>query len=99
MGRTERAGSRTIAGTIFARTGQGLTVIDSEATGALTASGYGGDDLRYAGPTRLYRLRRSRDESQHAVPVHFPVRADHEQSEGFGNQTRNQYRGPWILRL
>jgi hypothetical protein len=33
------------------------------------------------------------------VPVHFPVRADHEQSEGFGNQTRNQYRGPWILRL
>ena len=87
-------GGWTFAGTVFARTGQPLTVIDSAATGALTGTGYGGTIFAtpiVAGYTGCGESATNPTTpclgiSQFAPSTGNPVT--------FGSQTRNQYRGP-----
>jgi hypothetical protein len=88
-------GGWTIAGTTFFRTGMPLTVIDSDATGALTGNGYGG--IIFATPVvpgytgcgeaaANFGYNPCLQISQFAPSTTTPT--------GFGIQTRNQYRGP-----
>lgn len=87
-------GGWTFAGTIFTRTGQPLTVIDSAATGALTGNGYGGTIFATpiaagysgCGQAATNPATPCLAISQFAPSTSSPVT--------FGNQTRNQYRGP-----
>src|SRR4029077_9576382 len=87
-------GGWTFAGTIFYRTGQTLTVIDSAATGALTGNGYGG--TIFATPVKPGYTGCGEGAATPATPClaisQFAPSTN--QPTGFGNQTRNNYRGP-----
>ena len=84
----------TISGTVFFRTGQPFTVIDSAATGALTGNGYGGTIFATpvqpgysgCGEAAINPSTPCLQVGQFAPSTSSP--------SGFGNQTRNQYRGP-----
>ena len=87
-------GGWSFSGTVFSRTGQPLTVIDSAATSALTGTGYGGTIFAtpvIAGYTGCGEAATNPATpclglSQFAPSTSSPLT--------FGNQTRNQYRGP-----
>jgi Carboxypeptidase regulatory-like domain len=84
----------TVAGTLFYRTGQPLTVIDSAATTALNANSFGGTIFAtpvlpgYNGctPAAANPDTPCLQIAQFAPSTSSPT--------AFGNQTRNQYRGP-----
>lgn len=88
------AGGWTVAGTVFYRTGQPLTVVDTAASGALTGNGFGGPIFAtpvIPGYTGCGKSAANPDTpclqiAQFAPSTSAPT--------GFGNQTRNQYRGP-----
>jgi Carboxypeptidase regulatory-like domain/TonB dependent receptor len=87
-------GGWTFSGTLFWRTGQPFTVIDTAASGAIAGNGFGGPIFAtpivpgyngcgaYAANPGAACLAIS----QFAPSTSSPT--------GFGNQTRNQYRGP-----
>lgn len=87
-------GGWSFAGVVFFRTGQPFTVIDTNATSALTGNGYGGTIFATpvaAGYSGCGEAATNPNTpclaiSQFAPSTSSPV--------GFGNQTRNQYRGP-----
>jgi hypothetical protein len=85
-------GGWTIAGVLFYRSGQPLTVVDSAASGALGINGFGGQI--FATP----RLPGYSNCGAAAVNTSclqtFQVTDSTSTPTGFGNQTRNQYRGP-----
>jgi hypothetical protein len=87
-------GGWTFAGTIFYRSGQGFTVIDSAASGALAVNGFGG--AIFATPV----IPGYNNCGQSAVNPDTPCLAVSQfapsttKPTGFGNQTRNNYRGP-----
>jgi Carboxypeptidase regulatory-like domain len=93
-GHNALVGGWTISGTVFFRTGQPFTVIDSNATGALTGNGYGG--TIFGTPVQPgYNGC-----GQNAINPDTPCLALNQfapstsSPTGFGNQTRNNYRGP-----
>jgi Carboxypeptidase regulatory-like domain/TonB dependent receptor len=87
-------GGWTISGTLFSRTGQPFTVVDSNASGALAGNGFGGPIFAtpvQAGYSGCGQAAINPDTpclqiNQFAPSTSTPT--------GFGNQTRNQYRGP-----
>jgi len=87
-------GGWTFSGTIFYRTGQPFTVIDSNATSALTGAGYGGTifatpiqpGYNGCGEAAVNPNTPCLQVSQFAPSTSNPVT--------YGNQTRNNYRGP-----
>jgi hypothetical protein len=87
-------GGWTLSGTLFHRTGQPLTVIDSAATGALTGTGYGG--TIFATPIAAGYTGCGAHATNPATPcLQIGQFAPSTSSPvTFGNQTRNQYRGP-----
>ena len=87
-------GGWTIAGTVFYRTGQPFTVIDSSATAALIGNGFGGEI--FATPVQPGYNSCGTMAINPNTPC--PALTQFAPSTGtptaFGNQTRNQYRGP-----
>ena len=87
-------GGWSLAGVVFSRTGQPFTVIDSNATSALTGNGYGGTifatpiaaGYNGCGEAATNPNTPCLGISQFAPSTSSPI--------AFGNQTRNQYRGP-----
>jgi hypothetical protein len=88
------AGGWTVSGTLFYRTGQGFTVVDSAATTALRANAYGGTifatpiqpGYNHCGAPAVNPDTPCPQITQFAPSTSAPI--------AFGNQTRNQYRGP-----
>jgi hypothetical protein len=84
----------TISGTLFFRTGQPFTVVDSAASGALAGRGFNGSIFAtpvLPGYSGCGQAATNPDTpclalDQFAPSTRNPTR--------FGNQTRNQYRGP-----
>jgi hypothetical protein len=82
----------TVAGTVFARSGMPFTVVDSAASAALAPFGYAGTifgTVTGAGPSTCGASAVNTPcflNSQFAPSTSSPA--------GFGDQTRNQYRGP-----
>lgn len=93
-GREFLVGGWSFAGTIFFRTGQPYTVTDSAATSALTGNGYGG--TIFATPTAPGYNGCGEAATNPASPCLAVAQFAPSTStpDGFGNQTRNQYRGP-----
>ena len=87
-------GGWTFAGTVFYRTGQPFTVIDSAATGALTGNGYGG--TIFATPILPGYSNCGKPATDPSTPCLAINQFSPSTSSptGFGNQTRNNYRGP-----
>jgi hypothetical protein len=87
-------GGWTVAGTVFFRSGQPLTVVDNAARGALAANGFGGPIFATpivhgytgCGKAAANPSTPCLQIGQFAPSTTTPT--------GFGNQTRNQYRGP-----
>jgi Carboxypeptidase regulatory-like domain len=87
-------GGWTFAGTLFFRTGQDFTVIDSAASGALAGSGFGGPIFATpvspgyggCGESAANSDTPCLNIAQFAPSTNHPL--------AFGNQTRNQFRGP-----
>ena len=71
----------TISGTVFFRTGQPFTVIDSAASGALVSRGFLGPIFATPVAARLQRLRPGGDQSGHALSFPRPVRAEHQPTD------------------
>jgi hypothetical protein len=87
-------GGWTFSGTLFHRTGQPFTVIDSAATGALTGNGYGGTIFATpVVPGYTNCGAHAADPSTPCLQVNQFAPATSNPIT-FGNQTRNQYRGP-----
>ena len=84
----------TISGTVFFRTGQPFTVIDSAASGALVGNGFIGPI--FATPVQPGYNGCGQAATNPDTPClslnQFAPSTN--QPTGFGNQTRNQYRGP-----
>jgi carboxypeptidase family protein len=82
----------TVSGTIFTRSGMPFTVVDSAASSALASRGFAGSifgTVTGAGPTTCSASAVDTPcflSSQFAPSTSSPT--------GFGDQTRNQYRGP-----
>jgi hypothetical protein len=91
-------GEWTISGTIFARTGLPMTIVDTGTGGSLAGFGYGGATL--AGATFADQTGGSAIScgSQFAMPTNGPCTGVTNNfaasSTGFGNQRRNQVSGP-----
>ncbi len=87
-------GGWTFSGTVFYRTGQPLTVVDTAASGALAGNGFGGPifatpvvpGYNGCGQSAVNADTPCLQISQFAPSTGSPT--------GFGNQTRNNYRGP-----
>jgi hypothetical protein len=83
-----------ISGTVFFRTGQPLTVIDSAASGALVGNGFVGPIFAtpiQPGYNGCGQSATNPDTPCLTINQFAPSTT---QPTGFGNQTRNQYRGP-----
>jgi hypothetical protein len=83
-----------ISGTVFFRTGQPLTVIDSAASGALVGNGFIGPIFAtpiQPGYNGCGQSATNPDTPCLTINQFAPSTT---QPTGFGNQTRNQYRGP-----
>jgi len=91
-------GEWTISGTIFARTGLPMTIVDTGTGGSLAGFGYGGATL--AGATFADQTGGSAIScgSQFAMPTNGPCTGVTNNfaatTTGFGNQRRNQVSGP-----
>ena len=87
-------GGWSFSGAVFSRTGQPFTVIDSAATGSLTGTGYGG--TIFATPVAAGYSSCGEAAVNPNTPClalsQFAPSTSHPAT--FGNQTRNQYRGP-----
>jgi hypothetical protein len=84
----------TISGVLFARTGQPLTVVDTNASGALAGNGFGGPIFAtpvQAGYNGCGEGATNPDTPCLQIAQFAPTTSN---PTGFGNQTRNQYRGP-----
>jgi Carboxypeptidase regulatory-like domain len=87
-------GGWNFSGTLFARTGQPFTVIDSAASGALAGNGFGGPIFAtpiVPGYNGCGEAAANPGGSCLAVSQFAPSTGN---PKAFGNQTRNQYRGP-----
>ena len=87
-------GGWAFAGTVFFRSGQPLTVVDTAARGALVGNGFGGQI--FATPIVPGYTGCGEAAADPATPclqlTQFAPSTTN--PTGFGNQTRNQYRGP-----
>jgi hypothetical protein len=97
-------GNWTISGTIFTRSGLPLTVIDNEATGTLNSRNYNG--IPGSGPMFLFATPlqagyNSCGSNTVDTSCFGPNQFSPSTSvpRGFGNQLRNQYRGPGYFDL
>ena len=87
-------GGWTIAGTIFARSGMPFTVVDTATTSALSSDNYGG--TIFATPITSGYKTCSSSAAKGTACLSTSDFADTPDAapSGFGDQTRNQYRGP-----
>ncbi len=84
----------TVSGTLFARGGLPFTVIDSNATGLLTGQNYGGTIFANWTGASVSCTRTAVDKSCLSSQFTPATTADGSAVLGFGNQQRNQFRGP-----
>ena len=80
-----------LSGTVFARTGIPFTITDSAATGAISSTGYGGSV--YANPIAPQSTGNC-NSSAADTPCLSTANFDTAGTLQFGDQRRNQYRGP-----
>ncbi len=82
----------TVAGTIFTRSGMPFTVVDSAASAALASHGFQGSIFATVAGTGSTVCGASAVETPCLLASQFA--ASTSSPAGFGQQTRNQYRGP-----
>jgi hypothetical protein len=87
-------GGWTIAGTVFYRTGQPFTVIDSAATTALARNNYVGPIFATPIQPGYNSCGKAAVNPDTPCPALTQFAPSTSSPTGFGNQTRNQYRGP-----
>jgi hypothetical protein len=85
----------TISGTVFFRTGQPFTVIDTNASNSLVGNGFLGPI--FATPIQPGYNSCGPSAVDTPCPSLSQFAPSTIQPNGFGNQTRNQYRGPWYF--
>ena len=82
----------TLSGSLFARSGLPLTVVDGNATTALEANNYGPNGALFANPLASGQTGTCTVGMQCIAPAAFSPSTS--TPAAFGNQIRNQYRGP-----